>query len=617
MRLPYQNSLYRNSIHKALRRSAKLARAMAIAAFLLMASGLTADRNYPLPLAITGLKLTAPYTPGNDRNPIYTYSMSDAMPAPELLFVSNRAYLVWTDASSNGRVSLLKPDLSAVEKDLVRLPGRRIGDAVTDGKSITLLALEWDKADGRENLHTAHIESYSTSGQVLFKDKIVGARSYEAIGSQGLATSFSTFNLAWSGKQYAAYFTTYRKWDDGVVHQSEYLALYDASGKRIMDDNRPAGWTWNVSHSFRPRISWDGKRFLMSTVGDAYPRGLVVQSYPSTGRETVIEVPKAAPGETYQNVVISTGDVYGSQGQGWVVFDRRLNRTDYDIGLIRTGEDGKPGSPIWITRTSNSRERIPRIQPLGDDLLIAWAVDESGHSPDKAWYPVTGDMVTHLTVIRKDGTTKIAPFPVPARIRGATRLFQFPNGDVGWVNDATGEPSNMEIVRIAVPGSQVTDNTEEDPNTEVVNPVQVEYDPALDLPLLQSAYRGDAAAVQGFLSKGANPNASFQGWYALHYAAYYGHETVCEVLLKAGADPEQTVQGWSALQLAENQGHSAIAEILKPVSKNRKRSLKPVPNPESHSRMRIKPRIYDSTPATRNRFFEPQGSKIGPPKNAP
>ena len=599
----------------------------ALAFLLTLLAGKSAiAESYPLPVAVTPVQLNSDHSTGKDRSASYTYAMSDGNPAPELVFINNRAYLTWNDSNNNGRISILKSDLSAVEKDLVTIKGRTIADATTDGSSITVLTLEWHVKKNSVEEHTAHIESYSSSGQVRFRTRIVGTLSYDQEGDQGIDSAFSNFSVQWSGKEYAAYFNTYRKWDDGVVHQSEYLALFDNDGKKLMKQSSPEGWTWNVSHSFRPKIAWDGMRFLMATVGDAYPRGLVVQNYArneSLNREVAIKVPQAGAGETYQYVVISTGDVYGKDGKGWIVFDSRLSRSDYDIGLIRTDANGKAGAPVWITRTSNLRERIPRIHPLGQRLLLAWGVDTSGKSPDKAWFPTTSEMKTQLALINEDGSISIAPFYVPATIRGSTQMFRFPNGDTGWMNDVTGDARTMEIVRISAPGSVVTDNTntdvdseennviDPDNTTDPVDPESVEYDPSLDLPILQSAMRGDTSAVQGFLSRGGNPNASFQGWYALHYAAYYGHAAVCQLLLNSGARADVLVEGWSALQLAENQGHSDVVAVLKPVSGKRNRSLKPAPAPGK--RLNLNSPGPESGIRKRN-LDVPAFDQIGPPR---
>ncbi|MCB1140050.1 MAG: ankyrin repeat domain-containing protein, partial [Leptospiraceae bacterium] len=268
----------------------------------------------------------------------------------------------------------------------------------------------------------------------------------------------------------------------------------------------------------------------------------------------------------------------GRNGEGWIVFDSRLNKKDYDIGLIRTDGDGNPGQVKWITSTA-ARERIPRIQPLDDKLLLVWSVDTSGNGLDRSWSPSTNQMQTQIALIDKDGKLQIAPFFVPAGIRGATRLFSFPNGDVGWIYDVTGNGSKLEIVRISTKGStvEVTDTNEQiDPDTTDTTdhtdaPV---YDESLSLPLLQSAYRGDASAVASFLEKKANPDAQYQGWRPLHYAAYAGDLQICRLLVEAGADTSATVEGWTALQLATSQNHKSVAEYL---SKNNARLSRQMP----------------------------------------
>ncbi|MCB1140205.1 MAG: hypothetical protein KDK23_15700, partial [Leptospiraceae bacterium] len=259
---------------------------------VLLASPLLAGEDFPLPLAITPLNLSEPHLAGKQGRTSYTFAMSDGISAPELLFHQNRAYLIWTDAGRNGRISLLSADLSRIERNVAKISGRRIADAVYDGKGFVLLTIEWSGSGKKLNEHTAHIEAYNPDGKLRFRTRIVGTLEYKKEGDQGIDTTFGTFNLQWSGKVYAAYFSTYRKWDDGVVHQSEYLALFDEKGNLQKNANgNPEGWNWNVSHSFRPRMVWDGKRFLMSTVGDAYPRGLVVQHYPDHSREVAIKVP--------------------------------------------------------------------------------------------------------------------------------------------------------------------------------------------------------------------------------------------------------------------------------------------------------------------------------------
>ena len=501
-------------------------------------------------------------------NYFYTGAMNDGAPAPKLLFRNKRAFLVWNDAEGNGRISLLKSDLSAIEKEVLRLRNRKIADAVSDERGFALLSIEWSANGTKINQHTAHLEAYTESGVQRFSIRIVGTLDYKKVGDQGIDTEFGTFNLTWSGEQYATYFNTMRKWDDGVVHQSEYLALFDGDGKRS-----PLGWTWNVSHSFRPRIAWDGKRFQLSTVGDVYPRAFVSLGFPDGSRKE-IEVPKAAPGETYQYVPISNGDIYGENGEVWMVFDSKVNRSDYDIGLLRAGEQSDSSSIVWITNSS-IRERIPRIIPFGQSMLLVWAVDKGGNDSFKGWFPRMDQMQTQLCIIDRNGSVQKAPFNIKARIRGATRLFSFPNGDAGWVNDLGTNPGSLEIVRVSMDGAEATDTSteltdNESPNITIENQIvqnEGQFDESLSLPLLRSAYDGNADEVRSLLRQGADPNAANEGWRALHYAAFAGHLDVCKALIEGGANPDLPIQGWSAMQLAETEGHQEVVEYLKSISK--------------------------------------------------
>jgi ankyrin repeat protein len=83
------------------------------------------------------------------------------------------------------------------------------------------------------------------------------------------------------------------------------------------------------------------------------------------------------------------------------------------------------------------------------------------------------------------------------------------------------------------------------------------------------AKRGDAAAVQWLLDRGADPNALWPHWDAdvtpMHLAAWHGHADVVRLLLSAGASPlirdskhDSDVIGW-----AEFFHQVAIVDILK------------------------------------------------------
>jgi ankyrin repeat protein len=82
--------------------------------------------------------------------------------------------------------------------------------------------------------------------------------------------------------------------------------------------------------------------------------------------------------------------------------------------------------------------------------------------------------------------------------------------------------------------------------------------------LISAAERGDAAAVQAFLAKGAEVNArASNGATALIVASYNGHLEVVQALLAKGAEVNATAgAGWTALMGASYNGHREVIQTL-------------------------------------------------------
>lgn len=520
----------------------------------------------------------------------YTNAMSDGSPPPKLVFSKPGEYfLAYNDGESNGRIVSLDSSFKVL-KDLVSLKNFRIEDTIADSNGLTVLLSEFviEKKGNYEskNFHTAYINQYNTSGKLNFSTKIVGTKEYKKVGDQGIDTTFGTLTLTKThDDQYATYFSTYRKWDDGVTHQSEYLALFDDSGKRVMksDGKSPEGFTWNVSHSFRPRLFNDGKRLVMVTVGDAYPRGLVVDSFPNRKRELPIVVPKAGPNETYQYVPISTGDLYSKDGTTWITFDSNLNRPSYDIGLLIQSEFGL-SKPFYLTNTTKQRERIPRIVPLGKDHLFVMWMTEDGTEKDK-WFPKISNMNLEACLIKKDGTIVSKPQVFGSgkglSFRAAARFFHLSDGRFGWVNDLTGLADQLEIVLI----SPFTKESNLVSSNEISDPqhTKVKLDPTLGKPMITAIYEGNEKEVISLLNQGADPNAIYEGWSALLYAAYFGRTDSVKALISHQVDTDFSVDGWNALRLSEVRGHAQIVTLLQPLTKSLSRSLSlsKSPNPKN------------------------------------
>lgn len=518
----------------------------------------------------------------------YTYPMSDGTPAPKLVYIESGEYfLAYNDGESNGRIISLDSNFK-FKKELLSLKNLRIEDIHADSNGLTVLlsAFEVKKKGNYEtkNFHTAFINQYNINGKINFSTKIVGTKEYINVGDQGIDTTFGTLSLTKTADNYyATYLSTYRKWDDGVTHQSEYLALFDETGKRMMksDGKTPEGFTWNVSHSFRPRFLNDGKQLVMVTVGDAYPRGLVIDTFPNRKRELPIVVPKAGANETYQYVPISTGDLYAKDSTTWITFDTNLNRSSYDIGFIIKNKENL-SKPIFIASTTKQRERIPRIVPYGEDhLFLLWMTDEG---PEKEkWYPKISNMKLEGCLVQKDGTIVSKPqsfaFGKGMMFRSAARFFILRDGKFGWVNDVTGFSDQLEIVLVSPFQNkpQVVSPTEpQKPETSETN-----LNPTLGKPLIDAIYEGKEVEGISLLNQGADPNTVYEGWSALLYAAYFGRTEIVRALLSHNVNVDFSVDGWNALQLAQERGHSQIVTLLQPNTKTFSRTFSKSPNPKS------------------------------------
>jgi hypothetical protein len=98
-------------------------------------------------------------------------------------------------------------------------------------------------------------------------------------------------------------------------------------------------------------------------------------------------------------------------------------------------------------------------------------------------------------------------------------------------------------------------------------------DAKLDRLLIDAIYNGDDADAFKQLDAGANPDAVYNGWPALHLAVYFDRQKVVAELLKRKADPQIEVQGYSALTLAETYKRTEIIRMLEEAGATKSRAM--------------------------------------------
>ncbi|MBK6637684.1 MAG: ankyrin repeat domain-containing protein [Rhodocyclaceae bacterium] len=81
--------------------------------------------------------------------------------------------------------------------------------------------------------------------------------------------------------------------------------------------------------------------------------------------------------------------------------------------------------------------------------------------------------------------------------------------------------------------------------------------------LLHAAWKGQRAAVEWLLTKGATPKRDGPLWAALHYAAFAGHGDIVKLLLARGGDVNAlSPNGSTPLMMAAREGHETVAVTL-------------------------------------------------------
>jgi hypothetical protein len=189
-------------------------------------------------------------------------------------------------------------------------------------------------------------------------------------------------------------------------HQAGFLRLLDPTTGAVLppagSDVIHFGAGWWYSHNFNQRLLIDGGDYYILAHGDAFPRQLglckwTLKNY--TGKNS------ADFDQGYWMVAGSEGDndtnaqtgqlVRAMDGRFLIVHTTSDGRGARDVRLVHAdGTTGKPDAPgaVWLTTNQGTvNATMPKVQLLGDYVLVTYAQWDSSKHHALDWYAVVLD----------------------------------------------------------------------------------------------------------------------------------------------------------------------------------------------------------------------------------
>jgi hypothetical protein len=239
-------------------------------------------------------------------------------------------------------------------------------------------------------------------------------------------------------------------------HQAGYIRLLNPDTGAVIppagDDILHFGAGWWYSHNFNQRLLIDGGNYYMLAHGDAYARQLGFARWSLTNytgkNQTDFDQAyfKIDGNEGDNNTNAQTGQfVRLSDGRFLIVHTTSQGRSARDVRLVfANGSTGAAeANPVWLTTNQGTTQAtMPKVELLGDNVLVTYALWDSTQKHQLTWYAALLD-------------AKLATVAAPKAISGvefvdAAPLFRFkagPNaGKVAWVS---GNATHTLSVRVA------------------------------------------------------------------------------------------------------------------------------------------------------------------------
>ncbi len=294
--------------------------------------------------------------------------------------------------------------------------GARVGsDVAVAGTVIYGLAVHDDAwaimfARGADELVLWSVDS---TGGERFETRLLGAVDHDVTNNEWFGTGIRAGRLAWTGSQWAAYYTVQRLWPDGIAHYGDQLQLVEDSGALGAQM-----WGWGCSHSMEIRLAHNGTALGPVCVSDCYP----VPGGVHFSHTTFIYSDNA--GNCSGGYGDHLGGVVPVSGAFWVAFSSSDDRPAHDAAIVRVTDAREVGAITWLTDGGNISDL--HIGAYGDRILAGWR--QSGQSM--------------FQLADAAGTPLGSPETLAsAGIDNSSDLFAFANGDVGWVTRAGGAVS--------------------------------------------------------------------------------------------------------------------------------------------------------------------------------
>jgi hypothetical protein len=215
------------------------------------------------------------------------------------------------------------------------------------------------------------------------------------------------------------------------------------------------GSGWWYSHDFNQRLLVDGGDYYILGHGDAFPRqlGLCKWSLKGyTGKNDVDfnEAYWAVSGnEGDNNTNAQTGQfVRVADGRFLMVHTTSQGRGARDVRLVYAdGATGKAdlAGAVWLTTNQGTvNATMPKLERLGDRVLVTYALWDSAKKHQLDWYAAVLDGALK---------TVVAPAIVPGvEFVDSAPLFRFPGGpNAGAIAWASGNATHTLTIHVATP----------------------------------------------------------------------------------------------------------------------------------------------------------------------